>query len=1396
MTPNDGNGATDLLIVSLETGEKIPVTASINFSGGGGQGQISADSNFTSSFSPNSQFLIFKFLIGATSLGSLPQNSVLTYDLQNRILTDIANDLTLITPFESIGAPRISNDGKTIAYATIVAIADIDPKFFHFGVVIYDRIRQESRSIDFSFPIGNFVSSAQTGTITFLPDDTLAFSAAFTPVRVDLTSGKLRIWDRRDSPTSTSVLINHSTIASSSPVPSAGLPKEIYGNMLIINSINTIPPTTLQARNAAGYAYTHGMPTIINSLYVDKSELVSELSAIPDRFSVSTDVAKELKKTWLVPTPRDFFGNNRNRDSDMGPTEETLGTIEGKIFLDSNLNRESDPFEIGYGGVIVFADYDGDQVLDADEPYSQSLFDDENTRVDETGNYRLATVQPGVHTVTAILPSGLELLDNRFIDKLPVTSDTKDLALDREARVVAFTSSERGLTTKPDNTFEDVFTYDAVSGTVTMISGGLLGDASNGDSQSPAVSADGRYIAFTSMASNLVTGDTNQLRDVFLYDSVSRTTVLVSKGIAGAPANGNVVERLAISSDGSFVAYASQATNIVNGVSIPSIYVWERATGHTIALTNIPEPIITDPDTQGSVMNASFSGNFQQVAFASTSSTLVSGDTNAQSDVFHLDRNSNVIRRVSVSSTGGQANQKSIQPAISEDGLSVVFISNATNLSLLDPRTDSGLYVHRISEAETNYVATYGSTVYPLYKPNISSDGRYVGVRAYAGQDFAFGSTVFAAVDSISGQIIEASRIRAVPSSSFLLGDIAVISGDGSTLLFNVSKQSGNPSTGTFLFGRELLAGKTIKSEAGITTEANIGVFTQPATISGRVYRDVIPNQVFDLGDAPLSGVRVFIDENGNFSLDAGEQSDVTDQFGSYSFEDLGGNREYRILSEPIADLLQTSPTTIHRVFVSPGDNVTDRDFGFVPATTGGQFENAQVTGKLFNDLNRDGQQQPGEAPLIGITVYLDQNGNEVRDFDEPRTLTDNAGSYAFAGLGNRAYTVRTLLPKGTLQTSPLGSDFERSSVTLTTGSTQLANPQDVLTHDFNNDGWSDVAIALYSGNSISIRLNDQTGQFTQAPITVPIAPDGLGPIAIATGSLNPGSGMDFVSANFLNGTVTALLDFQNEQFQSRQTLAVGDAPIDLVIGAFDSDADLDVVVANQTSDQLTFLVNNGSGVFTRSVSIASGGKRPTSLVSGRFNNDAFLDLAVANFGTHPSGTDLGNVAILLGNGDGTFRAPTSYSVGFGPLSIASDDLNGDGFADLVTANFLANTASILYGSDNGLFTVASEQLSTGQGPLQVLLQDIEGDGDRDIYVTNLLSQTISVLRNRQRQGGNGFEPAENFGVAEFSTAPKLAFAVADFDRSGTSDIALVNSLSDSLTLMKNSLVDGAIACN
>ncbi len=193
-----------------------------------------------------------------------------------------------------------------------------------------------------------------------------------------------------------------------------------------------------------------------------------------------------------------------------------------------------------------------------------------------------------------------------------------------------------------------------------------------------SISADGRFVVFQSDATNLVAGDTNGASDVFVHDRQTGTTTRVSVDSAGHeatglyPASGDP----AISADGRFVAFDSNATNLVAGDtnSAYDIFVHDRQTGTTTRVS------VDSAGNQANGYDPSLSADGRFVAFTSGASNLVAGDTNGASDVFVHDRQTGTTTRVSVDSAGWQAYSFSHLPSISADGRFVAFASNATNL--------------------------------------------------------------------------------------------------------------------------------------------------------------------------------------------------------------------------------------------------------------------------------------------------------------------------------------------------------------------------------------------------------------------------------------------------------------------------------------------------------------------------------------------------------------------------------------------------------------------------------------------------------------------------------------------------------------------------------------------
>jgi Tol biopolymer transport system component len=307
-------------------------------------------------------------------------------------------------------------------------------------------------------------------------------------------------------------------------------------------------------------------------------------------------------------------------------------------------------------------------------------------------------------------------------------------AISADGRFVAFASSATNLVKGDRNQTVDVFVRDRVAGTTERVSlpSGRRGEA-NSDSSGPAISADGRLVAFTSFATNLVAGDTNFADDVFVRDRQAATTERVSLSSTEEQANAGS-GAAAITPDGRLVAFSSSATNLVAGDVedfATDVYLRDRQAGTT-------EGISTTQPSSGFVLHSgapSLSADGRLVAFQSWESNLVPGDTNGRFDVFVLDRVSGTVERVSVSSAGTEGNNDSTGPSISADGRVVAFTSDADNLVAGDGNFDVDVFV-RDRQAQTTVRASVASdgteTGFELGSGNasLSGDGQAVAFQS------------------------------------------------------------------------------------------------------------------------------------------------------------------------------------------------------------------------------------------------------------------------------------------------------------------------------------------------------------------------------------------------------------------------------------------------------------------------------------------------------------------------------------------------------------------------------------------------------------------------------------------------------------------------------------------
>src|SRR5690242_10558967 len=272
-------------------------------------------------------------------------------------------------------------------------------------------------------------------------------------------------------------------------------------------------------------------------------------------------------------------------------------------------------------------------------------------------------------------------------------------AISANGRYVAFWSDATNLVPHDTNDLTDVFVHDCVTGKNDRVSVGPGGVQANDDSSAggpPALSAGGRYVAFASAASNLVQGDTNGAYDIFVRDRKLGRTERVSVGQHGVQA-GDASYYPAISADGRYVAFVSVASNLVPGDSNGSldVFVRDRVNGTTERVSVGAGGVQARAQSGHSGVSISADGRY--VAFESRAANLVPGDSNGRADVFVRDRRLGTTERVSVGQGGAEADGPSAfgqVPAISGNGRSVAFQSYATNLVAHDTNGKADIFVH------------------------------------------------------------------------------------------------------------------------------------------------------------------------------------------------------------------------------------------------------------------------------------------------------------------------------------------------------------------------------------------------------------------------------------------------------------------------------------------------------------------------------------------------------------------------------------------------------------------------------------------------------------------------------------------------------------------------------
>ena len=379
-----------------------------------------------------------------------------------------------------------------------------------------------------------------------------------------------------------------------------------------------------------------------------------------------------------------------------------------------------------------------------------------------------------------------------------------------DGRYAVFFSISTNLAPEDTDRFFDVFVRDFQAGTTTLESVSSDGTKGFGSSSWPFITDDGRFITFQSDARNLVAGGTNGRQHIYVRDRVAGTTELVSMSTGGVQAD-NLNDIGNISGDGRFVVFISYASNLVpgDGNASPDVFVRDRQMGTTRRVSVSS----SGQEANGSSLWPRISADGRYVAFVSVATNLVGNDANGTvEDIYLHDMQTGTTRRVSLSSTGVQANSVSTMPALSSDGQTLVFASFASNLVAGDTNGHWDVFVRDLPTGVTERVSVSSSGQQGNEEsatPYMSPDGRFISFHSLASNLVGGDTNGFLDVfrhDRLTGT----TDLVSISSTGFQgngKSDYAAISGDGSRVAFfseasNLVADDVNASMDVFL--REL----------------------------------------------------------------------------------------------------------------------------------------------------------------------------------------------------------------------------------------------------------------------------------------------------------------------------------------------------------------------------------------------------------------------------------------------------------------------------------------------------------------------------------------------------------------------------------------------------------------
>lgn len=756
LVAGDTNNRRDIFVRDIAAGTTVRANVAAN-------GDQSNGDSRTPSISGNGR--VVAFVSGSSSLvgGQIGISEVLVKDLSNGSILRAVEDDTVPNAVAQ-DFPVISDDGRYVAYSSSAAnLVDSDDNFradiFVFDVSARSLVRvsalgnTDGNSASLNPAIsgdGRYVVF-QTGATNLVPGDT---NSAEDVLR----------WDRSgNSLTRISVAAGGAQASGRSFKPSISRD----GNFVTFYSRAALVAEDANSADDVYLVGSGGPRLVTRTAAGSAAGIVEQAEAEFGRAAVANGGTTVAFNAWQSFVPGDYrgFGQVFAFDASDNSIDLVSSGRTGRVDDGSATQGTIS----GNGRLVAFTTQATNLVAGVDsavgpDVYLRDLVAGTNTLVSRNGAgtavndaFTASISDDGSRIAFQSVTGGIDAGDGRqqiyvrdvATGNVQLASTTSTGARpaaecfgasqSADGRYLLFNCSGLAINVVPsdNNGVGDVFLRDLVAQTTTRVSVTTAGAEVNGQSNESSISADGRFIVFTSLATNVVTDDTNGASDVFVRDTATNTTTRVSVASGGGQANGFSstsmfsngfwAGRRVISDDGRFVVWVSSSTNLTGSIpqSVNNVFVTDRQTNQVELLTRGGGAGNHD----GDVREPAISGDGRYVVFASNATNLVPGDTNRSYDIFLFDRTNSRLTRVSAADAGGQADGNSLSPTISRDGSTIMFRSDATNLVAGDDNATTDLFVveratQRVTRVSQRSDGPAGSAS-SRRSPSTSANGRF-----------------------------------------------------------------------------------------------------------------------------------------------------------------------------------------------------------------------------------------------------------------------------------------------------------------------------------------------------------------------------------------------------------------------------------------------------------------------------------------------------------------------------------------------------------------------------------------------------------------------------------------------------------------------------------------------